>query len=195
MRLCFGGSFNPIHHGHLISGRAAAEALGASQVVLIPSAQPPHKPDCPELAEPYHRLAMCRLAAGMEPGLFEVEDVELGRTGPSYTIDTARELRRRGWPEVHWLIGADMLQILPKWHRAADLVREVRFHILARPGWRFDFATLPPEYRHLEQQVIDAPLLEISATEIRQRVAAGLSVQYLTPPAVAAYIHDHRLYR
>src|SRR5215204_3176269 len=98
-RLCFGGSFNPIHHGHLICARAAAEAAGFERVVLIPSALPPHKLDDTELASSTDRLAMCRLAVEGDPW-FEVEDIELIRKGPSYTIDTARELRRRGWPDV-----------------------------------------------------------------------------------------------
>ena len=82
-RLCFGGSFNPIHHGHLICARAAAERLGFEQVVLVPSAQPPHKPQSPDLASPRHRLTMCQLAAELQPGLFSVDDVELNRSGPS----------------------------------------------------------------------------------------------------------------
>ena len=138
---------------------------------------------------------MCQLAAEFQPGLFSVEDVELNRSGPSYTIDTAAELKRRGWGDVHWLIGADMLRILPVWHRAADLLQEVQFHILARPGWTFDFAALPAVFRHLEQNVVEAPLFDISATDLRRRVAAGLSIDYLTPAPVVEYIRREGLYR
>lgn len=194
-RLCFGGSFNPIHHGHLVCARAAAEKLGFQRVMLVPSAQPPHKPLSPDLAPPADRLAMCRLAAELQPDLFEVEGLELDRSGPSYTIDTALELHRRGWGEIHWLIGADMLRILPSWHRSAELTQIVQFHILARPGWTMDFATLPPALRPLEEHIVQAPLLDISGTDLRRRVGAGLSIEYLTPPNVAEYIHQCGLYR
>jgi nicotinate-nucleotide adenylyltransferase len=193
-RLWFGGSFNPIHHGHLICARAVAEASGFEKVVLIPSSQPPHKAVNREIAAAEHRLAMCRLAIeGSE--LFEVDDVELQRPGPSYTIDTVRELRRRGWPEVHWLIGADMVKILPLWHNPDALLAETRFVVMARPGWTFDWDLLPPAYRHLEQQVVTAPLVEIGATDIRKRVADGKSVDYLIPERVDKYIRENQIYR
>jgi nicotinate-nucleotide adenylyltransferase len=205
-RLCFGGSFNPIHHAHLICARAVAEARGFNEVVLIPSAQPPHKPDAgSDLAAPEQRLEMCRLAlsdtadmsdkAAKAAVRFSVDDVELRRSGPSYTIHTAGELKGRGWETVSWLIGADMLLYLPKWHRPLDLLAEVEFLVMARPGWEFDWSTLPAEYRSLEANVVAAPLLDISATEIRRRVGSGLSIDYLTTPGVVRYIADHALYR
>lgn len=192
-RLCFGGSFNPIHHAHLICARAVAEAAGYDRVVLIPSAQPPHKPGIP-LAAPDHRLAICRLAAAEQADLFEVEDIELQRTGHSYTIDTVRQLKERGWPEVHWLIGADMLMTLPQWHQPEELLKEARLVIMARPGWTIDWNTLPPSYRFLSQHVVIAPLLQISATEIRRRLENGQSVQFLTPESIIDYIQTHRLF-
>src|SRR3954451_19497873 len=110
--LCLGGSFNPIHHGHLRCSRAVAESLGDQRVMLIPSARPPHKPGDTTLASPEDRLAMCRLAAEAvsdDDIRFEAADLELHRAGPSYTIDTVRHLKSQGWPSVDWLIGADML--------------------------------------------------------------------------------------
>ena len=195
VKLCFGGSFNPIHHGHLLCARAAAEQVGYQRVVLIPSAQPPHKPGAPDLAAAEHRLAMCRLAIADDADAFEVDDLELRRTGPSYTIETARELRRRGWREVHWLVGADMLRSLPSWHEPLALLREVHFVVIARPGWSFDWGTMPPEYRHLADHVVQPPLVELSGTAVRRRVAEGKSIAYLTPPAVCRYIKSHRLYQ
>src|SRR5579864_6055283 len=118
--LYFGGSFNPIHYGHLICARAVAEASGSDRLVLIPTAQSPHKPGFGDAAPAIHRLQMCRLAVKEQP-LFEVSDIELGRGGPSYTIDTAAELATRGEHPIRWLIGADMLLDLPHWHRAAEL--------------------------------------------------------------------------
>jgi nicotinate-nucleotide adenylyltransferase len=138
---------------------------------------------------------MCQAVSRADP-IFEVDSLELNRTGPSYTIDTVRELVRRGASRpVSWLIGADMLQILPKWHRPADLLREVHFVIARRPGSVIDWLSLPPEFRHLEANVVKAPLLQISATEIRRRVAEGRSIRYLVPPEVEQYIAEHRLYR
>lgn len=192
--LCFGGSFNPIHHGHLICVQAVAEARGDDRVVLIPSALPPHKLDAKELADPHHRLRMCQLAAAGD-GLFEVDDLEVMRTGPSYTIDTVRELRRRGWERVAWLIGADMLALLPKWHEPLALLREGELVIMARPGWSIDWESLPGPFQGLRANVVEAPLVDISATTIRRRVATGQSIRYLVPDAVADYIAAHGLYR
>ena len=193
-KLCFGGSFNPVHHAHLLCARAVAEARGFDRVVLVPSALPPHKLHATELASPQHRLEMCRAAVAGDAA-FEVSDIELAREGPSYTIDTARELRRRGSEQVAWLIGADMVPILPKWHRPMDLLREVELVVMARPGWTLDWDALPEPYRVLRGRVVEAPLVDISATMIRRRVAAGQSVRYLTPDAVGAYIETHGLYR
>lgn len=193
-KLCFGGSFNPVHHAHLLCARAVAEARGFDRIVLIPSAAPPHKLQATPLAPPSDRLEMCRLAVAGD-SLFEVSDIELDRSGPSYTIETALELRRRGWDRVAWLIGADMVAILPKWHRPLDLLREVELVVMARPGWSFDWDALPEPFRVLRERVTEAPLVDISATMIRRRVAAGLPVRYLTPDRVCDYIETRRLYR
>lgn len=194
-RLCFGGSFNPIHLGHLICARAVAESAGFDRVVLIPTRQPPHKPPSPDLAAPADRLEMCRLAAGEQPDLFEVDDVELSRTGPSYTIDTVAALATRGWGPIHWLIGADMLLYLPKWYHAPELLKQVQFVVMARPGFAMDSSKLPAELRRLEKNLIPAPLIDISATDIRKRAAQGESIAYLTSPSVADYISQRGLYR
>jgi nicotinate-nucleotide adenylyltransferase len=193
-KLCFGGSFNPIHHGHLICARAVAEARGFDQVVIIPSALPPHKLHASELAPPQHRLEMCRRAVAGD-SLFDVSDLELARPGPSYTIDTARDLRRRGWDHVAWLIGADMVPFLPMWHQPIDLLREVELVIVARPGWSFDWEAMPQAFQGLAAQVVEAPLIDISATMIRRRVEVGRSIRYLTPDPVVDYINAHGLYR
>lgn len=192
--LFFGGSFNPIHHGHLICSRVAAEAGGFDRVVLVPTPQPPHKPQSQELASAADRMQMCLLAVNGAP-LFDVSDIELRRAGPSYTIDTARELKRQGHREVHWLIGADMLLYLPKWHEAEQLIREVHFVVMARPGWSLDWETMPTPFRSLEREVVSTPSIEISATDLRRRVAAGLPIEYLTPDPVCGYIRRHGLYQ
>lgn len=192
--LCFGGSFNPIHYGHLVCGQAVARAKDAARLVLIPSATSPHKVGHADMACAADRLAMCKLAIeGNE--LFEVDDIELHRTGPSYTIDTVRELRRtRGWDAIHWLIGADQVAALPRWHEAAALLDEVNFVVMARPGWSFDWESLPASFRALAGKVVDAPLVDVSATDIRRRLRAGEPVDHLVPPSVAAYIQARGLY-
>lgn len=192
--LCLGGTFNPIHHGHLICARAVAEAKHYERVALIPTAISPHKPGSPDLAAATDRLEMCRLSV-QDSAFFAVEDIELTRSGPSYTIDTARELTGRGWGKVHWLIGADMLNYLPKWHLASQLIQEVEFVIIARPGMELDWQSLPVEFHYLKENVVAAPLIDLSASDIRRRVAAGLSIDYLTPEPVCRYIRDRRLYR
>lgn len=193
-RLCFGGSFNPIHHAHLLCARAVAERLGFEGVLLIPTAQPPHKPDQSHLAPIKDRLAMCRLAVEGD-NFFNVSDLEMHRDGPSYTLDTIRQLKSSGWPTVSWLIGADMLNYLPKWHKPLEIIQEANLVLMARPGWNFDWTTLGPAYQHLRKNIVEAPLIDISATGCRQRVAAGLSIAYLTPPVVCQYVADNGLYR
>jgi len=193
-KICFGGSFNPIHVGHLMVARAVAEAKGFDRIVLVPSAQPPHKPDSADLAGSRDRLRMCQIVTASDP-LFEVSDVEILRNGPSYTIDTVAHLKQQGWGQVFWLIGADMLQLLPKWHRPTDLMREVTFIIAQRPGYPIDWNSIPAEFQTLRQNVVPAPLIEISASQIRQRIKTGHSIRYMVSAEVERYIFDQNLYQ
>jgi nicotinate-nucleotide adenylyltransferase len=192
--LWFGGSFNPIHHAHLICARAVAEQAGYKRVVLVPSAISPHKINDSTMASSADRLEMCRLATANIAG-FDVSDIEITLPTPSFTLQTARELRRRGHDKIHWLIGGDMLLYLPQWRQPLDLLAEVHFIVMARPGSNIDWSALPPEYRHLRDNVVEAPQIDISATDIRRRVVAGLGIDFLTPPAVCDYIRNHGLYR
>jgi nicotinate-nucleotide adenylyltransferase len=192
--LCFGGSFDPIHHAHLICARAVAERAGYDNILLIPSAQPPHKPNLAQIANALHRLAMTELAARGAPE-FNVSAIELTRKEPSYTLITAQLLKEQGLGKIHWLIGADMAQSLPRWYQPEALLWEVHFVLMARPGWSFDWEAMPAAFRHLRERVVEAPLIDISATQIRRRVAAGRSIDFLTPPAVVDYIRTHGLYR
>ena len=194
--LCFGGTFNPIHNGHVVCAQAVAAQCGYDRILLIPSAQPPHK-DTAELASAQNRLAMCRLAIAAIPEgdkLFSVSDIETRRPGPSYTLDTARQLRAQGVLQVNWLIGADMLMYLPKWHQPLELLNEVNFVIMARPGWTIDWAKLPGEYQQLKSHLVETPLIEISSSDIRRRVRAGLPIDSLVPTGVSQYISRHNLY-
>ena len=197
----YGGSFDPIHFGHLISARSLAEQLDLSRVILIPSARPPHKENV-QLTSAKHRFEMVRLAVE-EDALFEVSNVELLREGPSYTFDTVNEYRRRLGQdtELFWFIGADSLPELPTWYRVADLVRQVTIVTATRPGWTppdedsIIAAVGREEARKLLFNCYPTPAIDISSTENRARVAAGRSIRYLTPDPVWSYIASHGLYR
>ncbi|MEM8874617.1 MAG: nicotinate (nicotinamide) nucleotide adenylyltransferase [Planctomycetota bacterium] len=191
-RLHFGGTFNPIHLGHLICARAAAEALGFDRVVLIPSGRPPHRDD-PDLALAEHRLAMCKAAVAVDR-MFEVSDVELRRDGPSYTYATAGVLGETLGLPIDWLIGADQLPTLPKWNNAERLPDRVRFHVMRRPEHAIDWSSIPAPWDEFKQRAALTPRIEISATTVRERLRTGMSIRYLVPGAVNDYIKEHRLY-
>jgi len=188
-----GGSFNPIHRGHLAIARAAREALHLDRVILIPSARPPHKKD-EGLAPAADRLAMARLAAS--PGV-EVSTIELDRQGPSYTIDTLRAFRAaEPEAELIFIIGADSVPELVTWRDATTFVGLARFAVAARPGHDLDREVTAAE-RALGCKLALIPLEPdpVSATEVRERVRQGRSIDGLVPDAVRDYIAAHNLYR
>jgi len=198
----FGGTFDPVHHGHLIVARALAERCGFERVSFVPAGRPPHKrPDC---AAAEHRLQMLRLAIAGEK-IFDVCDIELSRSGPSYTVDTLVELRRRCGRDaaLHWVIGADMLEDLPNWRDAEGVLGMARIVVAARPPWnrRMDRILaglrdrLGAEHaQRLGRAVVQTPLIDISSSQIRRRLQTGMSIRYLIPERVAAYLRKHRLY-
>ena len=179
----FGGTFDPVHHGHLILARDAIEALELDNVIFIPAAISPHKlQQTPTPAE--IRLEMLRAAIEGEPR-FCLDPLELERPAPSFTVDTIAELKaREPDAEFIYLIGEDNLAQLPTWHRFSHLSQMVHFAILARSGLNA-IHPYPVVRRHLD----------ISGTDIRNRVASGRSIRYLVPPAVEKIIRDRQLYR
>jgi nicotinate-nucleotide adenylyltransferase len=182
----FGGSFDPVHHGHLIVGRVAAEALGLTQLRFVPAREQPFKQGR-HGATAEQRAAMLDLAVNGEPGL-AVERAELERPSPSYTVDTLRALRARDpGVELTLLLGADAAAELPAWRSAAELPALARIVVFARPG-------VPIPDSPLITRSIRVPAIDISATEIRRRVREGLSLRYWVPDAVAKYVTEHRLY-
>jgi len=196
----FGGSFDPIHLGHLITASSVAEQLDLQQVIFIPSAMPPHK-QYEKLTAPRHRLAMTKLAVRDNPR-FTASDIELKRTGPCYTILTIRDMKAaHGQAELFWIIGADSLPELPTWYNIEQLLVECHIVTTSRPGWENQQALQhladrfnPDQINLIKQNVLTTPRIEISATDIRRRVAAGRSIQYLVPEAVRNYIMEHNLY-
>lgn len=197
----YGGSFNPIHNGHLIVARAVAEQVGLERVMLLPSVRPPHKGDG-QLLDARHRAAMVKLAIEGEP-LFEFSDFDLTREGPSYTIDTVMHFRESLGPqaELHWIIGADSLSELTTWHRVRDLVDACRIVTAARPGWdAIDWTPLrailgDAQVAALQAGVLATPRIDISSTDIRRRERDGQSIRYLVPDSVRLYIERNALYR
>jgi nicotinate-nucleotide adenylyltransferase len=178
----YGGTFDPIHHGHLIVAREALEKLGTDEVIFIPARMSPLRKTAP-VARDEIRLSMIQAAIENEPG-FAVDDCELRRPPPSYTIDTVEQIRRRkGDATIYCLIGEDNVGKLPKWRRFADLEKMAHFVVLDRTGKQ-------PAHRY---PVIHRKI-DISATEIRKRVASGRSIRYFVPPAVEEIIRHKKLY-
>ena len=179
----YGGSFDPVHHAHLILAREAIQTLSLEKVILVPAAISPLKKAAP-VAGGEVRLAMLRAATNGEPE-FEVDECELRRPPPSYTIDTVEEIRRReGDAAIYCLIGEDNIEQLPRWRRFTELEKIVRFIVLDRSGKQ------PTHSYELIRRRID-----ISATEIRQRVAQNESIRYLVPRSVEEIIQREKLYR
>ena len=197
----YGGSFDPIHYGHLIAARAMVERLDLEQVIFLPSARPPHK-DGATFANPVHRGAMVKLAIEGEPR-FAYNDFDLTRTGPTYTFDAVVHFRDQFGPdaELFWMIGMDSLAELPTWHRVGELLHTCRIIAMPRPGaGAIDWSALKrslgeaPTAR-LRENVYDAPMIDISSTTVRRRTAQGRSIRYLVPEPVRQYIAAHGLYR
>jgi nicotinate-nucleotide adenylyltransferase len=181
-----GGSFDPVHHGHLIVAQVAAEALGLDELRFMPAREQPFKRGR-HAAPAADRAAMLELAVAGVPG-FAVERAELERPGPSYSVDTLEALRARE-PEAAFtlLLGADAAQELEAWHRAAELPRLARIAVFARPG-------TPIPASPLIAATVEVPAVEISATDVRRRVRTGRPIRYWVPDAVADYVARHRLY-
>ncbi|MFA6187210.1 MAG: nicotinate-nucleotide adenylyltransferase [Phycisphaerae bacterium] len=190
--ILFGGTFDPIHNGHLAVAKSAAQTIKASKVIFIPARRSPHKHQKP-FATDDDRLAMLKLAVSSDD-LFDVSAVELNRGEPSYTIDTVRLLRQKIGKdcEFYWLLGADMLKDLMKWHKISELMNECNISVMNRGGFdRPNFDGLPEKLR---QNQIQTPLIDISSTDIRKRVANGQSIGDLVAPEVLAYIQKRKLY-
>jgi nicotinate-nucleotide adenylyltransferase len=195
-----GGTFDPPHIGHLALAQEAVARLGLDRVWFLPAADPPHKRGRVG-ASAHDRAAMVELAiAGDER--FGLDRADLDRPGPSYTVDTLDFLRARWGPEawIGFIIGWDMLLYLPKWHDPAGVLARLDALIVARrPGTQDEadaITRLEAQLPGLRERLtpLDAPQLEISSTWLRERVAAGLPVRYLTPDPVCAYISQRGLY-
>jgi nicotinate-nucleotide adenylyltransferase len=188
-----GGSFDPVHSAHLVLAQTALAELSLDEVQLIPAGQPWQRP--PLGASPAHRLAMLELAVGQTDGL-RVNPIEINRTGPTYTVETLALLPKEH--EYFWILGADQLENFCTWRDWSIIANKVQLVVAQRPGSNVAapaaLATwLTQNYRHLVHLPFDP--LDVSANEIRQRIARGDSTCDLIPEAVGQYITEHSLYR
>ncbi len=193
-----GGTFDPIHNGHLAVAREVRRRLAMERVIFGPAGQPWLKSDRP-VTPAVHRFEMVRLAVRRYRH-FEVSRIEIERAGPTYTIDTIREMQRTLGPghEFYFITGWDSLAQLPLWRDAVTLVQLCRLVAVPRPGVTApDLSSLSAAIPGISERLmlLDRPLIDISSTEIRRRVASGEPIEAMVPAAVARYIGDHRLYR
>lgn len=186
----FGGSFDPVHNAHVALARLATDQLALDELRWIPTGQPWQKARQPTAA--VHREAMVRLAIAGEPR-WRLDRIELEREGPSYTLDTVRALEAAE-PGNEWflVIGQDQYEGLPTWHDWRELLGLVTLAVANRPG---PPQPLPAELEAFAHRSVLLPMMDVSSTDIRQRLADGRAIDDLVPPAVASYIDQHRLYR
>ena len=180
-----GGTFDPIHTGHLRVAEVARETLELTQVVFVPNRQPVHKPGR-SVTDAAHRVRMAELATANNPA-FTVSRAEADRDGPSYAIDTVRSFQAPD-TELFWIVGADTVPLLPTWYLSDELSPLCTFVSITRPGYD---SPSPDGFR---VHCIPAPGLDISSSDLRERVRAGQSIRYLVPDAVLEYIAAHGLH-
>ncbi|MFP3896197.1 MAG: nicotinate-nucleotide adenylyltransferase [Anaerolineales bacterium] len=189
----FGGSFDPIHIGHLIVAEEARAHLNLDRVLFVPAGVSPLKPEG-TLFSPAERLRMVELAIEDNP-LFDVSSVELRREGPSYTVDTLGTIRRELCDEVQlfFIMGADALKTLNSWYRPRDIIRMARIVAISRPGANLNLQALEEDLPGISEatDIIDTLQIGISSTDLRSRLEGGLPIKYQVPAPVEAYIHTH----
>ena len=196
----FGGTFDPVHLGHLILAEQCREQARLDQVWFIPAYRPPHKQDQP--VTPFHqRVEMLALAIAGHAA-FRIDEIEKEHGGLSYTVQTLEELKRlHPADELFLIIGSDVLPDLPKWREPERILALVGLLVAARPGWdvwsadRVRAAVKLPAEVPLRMQVVQVPLIDNSSRDLRARAAEGRSLRYLVPRAVECYIEAHHLYR
>jgi len=193
-----GGTFDPIHVGHLDAAEAARRALALDEILVIPAHDPPHRSDEPH-ASAFHRFAMICLAIEDRRG-YRACDIELRRHGPSYTALTLRDLRAAGWQpsQLYFVVGADAFAEVATWFEYPAILDACRFAVVARPGTSLEAALArTPDLRSRvgdSIQLVEAATAAVSSSDIRARLLAGRAVSGLVPPAVERHIVGHQLY-
>ena len=192
-----GGTFNPPHIAHLVCASEARSQLRLDGVLLVPTGIPPHKQMEVEPG-PQHRLEMCRRAVGGHGDWLEVSAIEIDRPGPSYTVDTLREIHaRRPGDELTFIVGGDMAWSLPTWHEPEAILRLASMAVAERAGARREEVRAQLAGIAGSERIgyIDVPRLDVSSSSLRRRVRDGHRIDFLVPDAVAAYIEQEGLYR
>ena len=190
-----GGTFDPLHRAHLHLADTAAQALELDRLILIPAGDPWRKRD--RVVTPAeHRLAMTIAAVEERQGGLEVTDMEVRRDGPTYTIDTVRELRDRGAKQLWWIMGADAVLDLPHWHKPNEILACARIAAAVRPGAQLDRRQLDRIVYGLGRWLDWVPMepIDLSASELRGRIRAGEDVSEDVPSVLLSYAREHRLY-
>ena len=191
-----GGTFDPIHYGHLVAAQEARYQLALESVLFAPAAHPPHKPDEP-LSKVHHRLRMVELAIQGRAD-FALSRVDVDRPGPHYTADMLSLLQQTWGPgtELFFVVGSDSLADILKWSRPERIIQQAKLAVARRPGAEVDVDALERELPGLIDRVywVEIPLLEISSTNLRARVRQRRPISFLLPPAVEAYLLEHGLY-
>jgi nicotinate-nucleotide adenylyltransferase len=193
-----GGTFDPVHLGHLIIAEEARVRLELDRVIFIPTGHPWLK-EAPPVAAGGDRLRMVELAI-VSNSAFQVSSNEVDRSGPTYTVETLQELTRELGPDaiLHFIMGMDALEQFDRWKEPEKLLKLCRLAIVNRPGHQgVDVNALVGRHPQAGTRLtlLNVPRIEISSTEIRQRVAQGISIRYLVPDPVEGYISQHKLYR
>lgn len=190
-----GGTFDPIHYGHLMIAEIIGEELSLDRVLFLPAGIPPHKPGQP-ISSATHRLRMTELAVEDNPR-FAVSTMDIETDRRSFTVDLLRRIARlEPGADLFFIMGADSLRDFPTWHDPVGIVRQARLAVANRPGFPLDLEdiyALVPEAR-ARTVVVSSPAIDVSATAIRARAASERSIRYLTPEPVRAYIMTHRIY-
>ena len=185
-----GGTFDPIHHGHLVAASEVAALFALDEVIFVPTGAPWQKAVA-SVSPAEHRYLMAVIATASNPR-FWVSRVDIDRPGPTYTIDTIRDIAaQRPGAELFFITGADALGQILSWKDADQTIRLAKFIGVTRPGYELSDAHLPDD----SDKLVDVPAMAISSTDCRARVAAGEPVWYLVPDGVVQYINKHRLYR
>ncbi len=188
-----GGTFDPVHSGHLAIAEGVCRTLGLAGVLLVPAPRPWMKEGC-VCSSAEDRLAMIKLAVAGRPGL-SASRVDVDRPGPTYSIDTIRDLHRQLGPgvDLYFIVGADTLAEMADWREPERIFEEARVVAVARRGHPYP-SGLPAGHPGHEALLIDAPVVDVSATDVRQRVGRGQSIDGLVPPEVERFIRDRGLY-